>query len=132
MNKRAVAVIIKDGKILLMRRIKNGREYFVFPGGGVKNDENLEDGVIREIKEEFDLGIKINKLLFQIENQGREEFYFLVKEFTGLPKISGEEKERMNINNQYYPIWLELFEIAKIPNLYPEEAKKKLEKLIKK
>jgi ADP-ribose pyrophosphatase YjhB (NUDIX family) len=37
LNKRAAAVIIKDGKILLMRRVKNGREYFVFPGGGIEN-----------------------------------------------------------------------------------------------
>ncbi len=33
---RVAAVIIKDDKILLIRRIKNGQEYYVFPGGGVK------------------------------------------------------------------------------------------------
>lgn len=29
---RVVAIIIKDDKILLIHRIKNGQEYFVFPG----------------------------------------------------------------------------------------------------
>jgi ADP-ribose pyrophosphatase YjhB (NUDIX family) len=132
MNKRVAAVIIKGKKILLMYRIKNGREYFVFPGGGVEENESLETALIREIKEEFNIDVKIEKLLFRIENQGREEFYFLVKEFVGIPEISGEEKERMNENNQYAPAWLNLEEVIKLPNLYPEEAKQKVEELIKK
>ncbi len=53
MNKRAVAIIIRDGKILLIHRIKNGQEYFVFPGGGIIEHENAEDAVVREIKEEL-------------------------------------------------------------------------------
>lgn len=129
MNKRVAAVIIRDGEILLMRRIKNGQEYFVFPGGGVEDDETVEDAIVREIKEEFSIDIKVGKPLFQIENQGREEFYFLVKEFTGVPELGGEEKERMNEDNQYYPIWKNLNEIKDLANLFPEEAKEKLESL---
>ena len=51
MPQRAVGVIIKDNKILLMRRIKNGQEYYVFPGGGVKEGESTETAIIREIRE---------------------------------------------------------------------------------
>ncbi|MDP2649343.1 MAG: NUDIX domain-containing protein [bacterium] len=130
MDKRVAAVIIKDNKILLMRRFKNGQKYFVFPGGGVEENESIENALIREIKEEFDIDIKIEKLLFQNENQGRQEIYFLVKEFTGIPQLSGEEKERMNKDNQYFPAWLDLKEAFKLPNLYPKEAKKEIEKLI--
>jgi len=126
MDKRAVAVIIKDGKILLMRRIRGGEEYFVFPGGGVGEGENPEDAVIREIKEEFCIDIKVDKLLFEIENKGRREFYYLVNEFSSISKIGGEEKERMNENNQYYPVWKELSEILDLSNLYPESAKQKV------
>jgi 8-oxo-dGTP diphosphatase len=129
MKKRAVAVIIRDGEVLLMHRIKDGRDYFVFPGGGVEKDESVESAVVREMKEELNLDIKIDKLLFQIENQEREEFYFLVKEFSGDIQISGEEKERMNVNNQYHPTWFNLMEITELPNLYPEEAKHKINKV---
>ena len=115
-----------------MRRIKNGREYFVFPGGGVEKNESLKNALVREIKEEFNIDIKIEKLLFQIKNQGREEFYSLVKEFTGVPKIGGEEKERMNENNQYFPVWLDFRKALKLPNLYPGQAKTKVEEIIKK
>jgi len=130
MAKRVCAVIIKDNKILLMRRIKEGQEYFVFPGGGIEGNESVEDAIIREVKEELSLDAKIDKLFFQIENRGQEELYFLIKEFSGTLGLSGPEKERMNKNNQYYPIWLDLNKVSDLPNLYPEEARQKVKELI--
>lgn len=129
MGKRVVAIIIKSGKILLMGRVKNGERYFVFPGGGVEEGEEIERALPREIKEEFDLDVKIEKPLFQLANRGRKEFYFLVQEFTGLPEVSGEEKERMSDNNQYFPVWMELKEALKLPTLYPKRAREKLKRI---
>jgi len=131
MSKRVAAVIIKDNKILLMRRIKEGQEYFVFPGGGIEENESVEDAIIREVKEELSLDAKIDKLLFEIENRGQEEFYFLIKEFSGTLKLGGPEKERMNENNQYYPEWMDLDTASNLSNLYPEEARRKIKELIK-
>jgi 8-oxo-dGTP diphosphatase len=123
---RVAAIIIKDNKVLLMRRVKEGQEYFVFPGGGINEGESAEDAVIREIKEELSLDIKIDKLLFQIENRGQQESYFLIKEFSGTLELSGPEKERMNENNQYYPTWIDLNMALDLSSLYPEEARQKL------
>lgn len=131
MVKRVVAVIIKDNKILLMRRIKKGQEYFVFPGGGIKDNESEENAIIREVKEELSLDAKIDKLLFQIENRGQEELYFLIKEFFGTLKLGGPEKERMNKDNQYYPEWIDLDTASNLSNLYPEGAKEKIKELFK-
>ena len=131
MSKRVCAIIIKDNNILLIRRIKNGEEYFVFSGGGIEADESDENAIIREVKEELSLDIKIDKLLFQIENRGQQESYFLIREFSGTPKIGGPEKERMNKDNQYYPAWIDLNKIQDLSNLYPEEAKRKIGELIK-
>ena len=130
MKNRAVAVIITNNEVLLMRRIKNGEEYFCLPGGTMETGESPEDTVAREIKEELNLDIKIEKPLFQIQNQGREEFYFLVKEFSGTVELGGEEKERMTEANQYYPVWLKLSEMFALPNFYPALAKQKLNEII--
>lgn len=125
-DKRAVGVIIKDNNILLMQRIKNGRLYFIFPGGSVESGETIEDAVTREMKEEVSLSVKPSKLLFQIKNWGREEYYFLIKEFSGTPAIGGPEKERMNKDNQYYPIWILLTDFVNLDNLHPQEARLKI------
>ena len=48
-----------------------------------------------------------------------------------MPKLGGEEKERANKDNQYYPIWIKLEKASNLSNLYPEPAKQKLKELIK-
>jgi len=121
---RAVGIIIKNKKILLIHRIKDGKEYYVFPGGAIEKGESPEEAVIREIKEELSINeIIIDRFLFQITNRGNEEFYYLIKSFFGQPKLGGEEKQRMNQNNQYYPVWMDLDKIQSLDNLYPREAK---------
>lgn len=130
MDKRAVAVIVKDGSTLLIRRIKNGQEYFVFPGGGVKKEETIEEALIREIKEELCIDIKIKQPLFDIKNEGRQELYFLVTEFSGEPTLGTEEKDRIAKNNRYFPEWKNSSEIKNLSNLYPQSAKQKVEEMI--
>lgn len=48
MKTRAAGIIIKDGKILLMRRVKDGREYFVFPGGSIEKNETPKNSLRQE------------------------------------------------------------------------------------
>ena len=42
-------VIYKKDKLLL---VHSNRGYYKFPGGGVEKEESLEEGLIREIREE--------------------------------------------------------------------------------
>src|SRR5437899_1133034 len=87
LRKRASAVIFKDGKVLLIKRVKPGVEYYIFPGGGVDEGESIEEALKREVNEELSLEVKKFKSLFSIQNltvpslitihQGeRNEFYF--------------------------------------------------------
>ncbi len=127
---RAAALIIKNRKILLMYRFYKGQEYYVFPGGAVEKNESPKEAAIREIKEEFCLDIKINKLLFKAYNPGdsgfpgRDEFYYLTTDFTGIPTIGGAEKEHLSESNIYEPRWIELNKVKDLI-LYPQIAKDK-------
>jgi ADP-ribose pyrophosphatase YjhB (NUDIX family) len=61
---RYQGAIMRDGHILLVRhRYADGYEYWGIPGGGRKADETEEQCVIREVKEETNLDIKIEQLL---------------------------------------------------------------------
>ncbi|OHB17373.1 MAG: hypothetical protein A2913_00955 [Parcubacteria group bacterium RIFCSPLOWO2_01_FULL_40_65] len=124
---RVAAIIIKDWKILLLRRIRNEEEYLVFPGGSLEEGETPEKAIVREVKEELGLDIKLDKLAFQIVNRGVEESYFLIKEFSGTPKW--QEQEKFTENNQYYPVWIDLEGTKNLENLFPEEVRKRLQHL---
>src|SRR3989344_357125 len=129
MRKRIVGIIIKEGKALLMRRVKRGREYYVFPGGGVEDGEGDIEALRREIQEELSLTITAPVFLFEMQNEGQKEVYYLIKKFTGVTQLGGPEKERMNEDNQYYPEWLELLKVAALKNLFPREAVSQLRRL---
>lgn len=132
-TERAACVILHNDQILLMHRIKNGREYYVFPGGSVEKNDSPTETAIRELQEEFTIDVKIDKKLFEntntLNNRTRHEHYFLVTNFTGTPTLGGEEKDRMDENNQYYPAWIRISDLANT-NLKPDEAKEKVLKFL--
>lgn len=63
---RCQAFIIKEGKILILHQYNSKRKdhYWQLPGGSLEEGETPEKGVIRELKEEIDLDIEVEKLLF--------------------------------------------------------------------
>ena len=59
METRVRAIVIHCGKVLLIQRIKENEEYWVFPGGGVEEtDENIEDALIRALRTEENKGVE--------------------------------------------------------------------------
>lgn len=119
---RAVLVFIKEGKILLMYRFKNGEEYYVFPGGGVEDNETIEQAAIREAKEETGLTVTLKKKLWEYENGGRTDNFYLVDTFTGDLKVGGPEETRQSESNVYHLEWVPLDKVEAL-NLFPETIK---------
>jgi mutator protein MutT len=140
MNTRSAAIIIKDNKILLMRRVVSGRgEYWVFPGGGVEVGETSEQALAREVQEELSLEVTDYSYFFELYNPftlggkypPRTDIYYLVTGFTGEVALGGEERARMNDDDQYYPTWVELSVAQTFKNWYPEDAKQKFFEMYK-
>ncbi len=123
---RAVAVIVDDGKVLLMHRISRGKEYHVFPGGGVEDRETVEQAVLREVKEETSLEVEIEKLLYHhILDDNTEQFFYLCKYISGEPKLGdGNEAQDMKKSdvNFYNPVWHEIKGLSQLL-LYPLEIR---------
>lgn len=101
------ALIIKDGKILLVHKIKSDR--YTLPGGGVENDENIEIAVVRESYEEAKARVKLKSIVgvlnydvnmtFNGENftSTRIEYYCLC-EFLGFVK----KKKYFGLNGEFF------------------------------
>ena len=59
----AGALIIDNNKLLLIHRNKVGRTQWELPGGKLELGETLEETVIRELKEELNIDVGIEKYL---------------------------------------------------------------------
>ena len=56
---RVAAIIVDEGRLLLVKHQKEGEVYWLLPGGGVDFGESLEEALIREVKEETNLDIEV-------------------------------------------------------------------------
>ena len=60
-------------------------DYYTFAGGGQEENETLEEGTKREIKEEFGIDVEVEKLLYEMDNGeiNKKEYFFLCKYVSG-------------------------------------------------
>lgn len=65
LNIRAGAIIMKDGKLLM---VGNSRNYLYSVGGRIKFGETAEEAVVREVFEETGIKMEIDRLGFVQEN----------------------------------------------------------------
>jgi len=78
------AAIIRDGKVLLVRRARHpAATLYTLPGGGVETGETLKQAVIREVREETSLVVEPVALAGHREAivrdaQGRVERHFVI------------------------------------------------------
>lgn len=108
---RVAGIIIKDNNILLMERVKNGKHYWVFPGGGKNKDESYATALRREIMEESGINIAVLKTLYKNNAPKQKEIYFKCRYISGEPKLSPDsvEYERTIKEKQFYsPQWKEI------------------------
>ena len=106
------AIIIKDRKILATQRNKSKFNYisykYEFPGGKIEDGEELEEAIIREIKEE--LGVKIEvKKFFMTVNYKYPDFILTMHSFI-CEIVEGKVELKEHIASK----WLEKSELKNL------------------
>ena len=96
-------LIIHKNELVVLFRRKNGNEYYSVPGGGIEMNESKEEALTRELFEELNIKVKINKEVFTYENDKAIEYFFTCDYISGTFELNGEEKER-NCENNYYEV----------------------------
>ncbi|HHG3048353.1 TPA: NUDIX domain-containing protein [Vibrio parahaemolyticus] len=123
LQRASLILVNHQQELLLIQRFQNDRHYWVFPGGSVEVGEQPVEAAKREALEETSLELNRVQKVFEIENQGRLETYFL--SYVGNSKVKlgvGPEQTRQSDVNQYHLKWVRLEQLQTIP-LYPEQAK---------
>jgi ADP-ribose pyrophosphatase YjhB (NUDIX family) len=112
MGKAARAIIIEDGKMLVMHRNKNGSEYFTLVGGRSEENEPIEKTLIREIREETGLEIITHRLVYT-ENHAEpyNEQYIFLCEVAPHGEVAIQDYAEENLLNRFEvnlhkPVWV--------------------------
>jgi 8-oxo-dGTP diphosphatase len=91
------AVIIKGEEVLLARRGKEpGYGKWSIPGGAVNLGETLEEAIIREVREEVNLTIRVGGVVEVLERifrdpEGKVQYHYVLVDFL-CEYLSGEER----------------------------------------
>ena len=119
MRERVSLYIYENGRILIFRRIKENRTYYVAIGGGLEPGETVAAAAVREAKEETNYDIVLGPKLWESERAGvYHEYAFLVTQFSGELALGGPELANQTPENQHIFQWLPLDELSHI-DLYP-------------
>lgn len=135
---RVAGIIPIENGFAFMHRVgvvkrKDYQEYYTFPGGGLEEGETLEEGTIREIKEELGIEVKVIKKLYEMKSDkfNQKEIFYLCEYVNGKfgtgdgPEFSNDPKY---INSgKYLP---EIIKRDKVKDLFllPFEIKDKFVK----
>jgi len=123
---RVVGIILSKNKreVILIERYKNGRHYYVFPGGGLESsDKTKKDALLREIKEETNTVVEIVNQPYELKIKGHSrQIFYICQHLEGVPLLVGEEKRRQSGNDQYVPKWIPIEELAQ-KKAYPLEVR---------
>ncbi len=89
------AVVIRDGQVLLVQRAQeplSGK--WTLPGGAVELGETLEEAVVRELREETGLEVRVLELVEAFERISRDEsdrprYHYVLLDYLCVP-VSGD------------------------------------------
>ncbi len=89
---RVSAIIINQKEeILLIKHRKKDREYWVLPGGHLEFGETIEEGTLRELKEETSLVGTFEKIVFLSESIAPNNSRHIINIFA-LVKVTEDQK----------------------------------------
>ena len=131
MRNRAGGILIENGKVLLIHRIKDNDEYYVFPGGGIETNETIEQATKRELLEEAGIEVELieKNPRYILKNESGIQYFSLVKRVKGIIG-TGKGSEFTNKSYEKHGKYIaEMISIKDIANgkinLVPLEIKEK-------
>lgn len=126
MGKAARAIIIENGNLLVMKRMKYGAEYYTLVGGRLNEQENATDALVREVMEETGLRVVSARLVFYEEHKAphNEQYVYLCEIAPHSDIALQETSEEAGMNkydlNVHRPEWVNLRSFSQLQFRTPQ------------
>lgn len=114
---RARVVIVQRDAVALIRRVRDGHTYYLFPGGGVEAGETPPQAARREALEELGVDVELGALVHEESFGGTRFLYydawivggsFGTGDWPDHARLTDRERER---NGTHEPVWVPLAEL---------------------
>mgnify|MGYP002866055312 CR=1 FL=1 len=123
------AIILDNHRVLMVKHLEGDKEFYVFPGGGLENNESIAEAAKREVSKETQINVKGKKIIYFREFVGESkygaEFYVLCEALDHTDIKLGVDPEKSD--NEKVLIAVEWVNIDKLSEItwYPEELKQR-------
>jgi len=104
---RAAVVLRDETRVALIRRVRDGHTYFVFPGGGIRGDETPAEAATRQARRELGVDVLLGPRLLIEEFRGETAHYFSAL-IVGGEFGTGSETEAAGTSE---PVWMEVVDL---------------------
>lgn len=126
MRQTSRCIIFKDDKLVLIYREKGDEKYYVFPGGGIEENETKEEAVIREAKEELGIVIETVKYVYEEIDERFHTHFYLCNWISGELGTGDEcEYDKNRIGGLQLPMLVDVKELSNI-NIKSDNIKRVL------
>ena len=126
------AVILRNGKMLVIKKLRNGKIDFGLPGGIANYEESFEEALRREVKEEIGIEIEIKRLLLVKKykhpyGDWNVAIYYLCEPKSLDFKLGGEEDQKfleivwIDDKTKDIPSWLKELYLGVMKGLQSEK-----------
>jgi len=110
-------VIVEDARLALIERVRDGKTYYLFPGGGVEPGETPEQAAVREAHEELGVDVELGGVIHEERFAGSGFVFFAARivggEFgTGAwPDHADEDELRLAKDGTHEAVWVPLADL---------------------
>lgn len=127
------AIIIKNNKVLTLKRELENVVYWAFPGGHIeKTDKNEIEALKRECMEEVNITVNVGEKIFEQDFRGNMNYFYLCTFVKGEvsqgygPEYTNPEK----YEGTHIPEWIDIGHLNEY-DLRPHELRDKILRKIK-
>src|SRR5690349_5852921 len=112
------AIVIKDNSLLVMKRNKFGRVYYILVGGGIELGEEPEHALRRELHEEAGLEVGTLRPVYMEDGSMYGVQYVYLCEYKGGEPVMQSNTIEADLNNHgqntYEVMWLPFDQLDKV------------------